>query len=129
MNTQPNFSKGPYQVEPLQSDHGASIAICSTGNDARILATIDCENPGEDTDADNAIRAPEDEDNARLFAASWSLYQVAAWISRCAKKREIGITWYAIKDEKMAELRAALALVNAPPEADSCASTTATVPL
>ena len=69
------FDDGPYRVEPLQWDHGASIAICSTGPDARILATIAPENAEDEPDESTAKRAPNDEANAQLFAASWSLYR------------------------------------------------------
>jgi hypothetical protein len=58
---------GPWNVEPLQWDHGASIAIVSKGE---IICTIAPENEDEDPDMTTAIRGPHDEANAALIAAA-----------------------------------------------------------
>lgn len=68
---------GPWSVEPLQWDHGASIAIVSSGPDAYIVATIAPENEEDEPDMHTAKRGPCDEANARLMAAAPELLCVA----------------------------------------------------
>jgi hypothetical protein len=65
----------PWRVEPLQWDHGASIAICSTGEDAQIIATIAPENEDEEPDADTARRGPCDEANAAFIVRAVNAHQ------------------------------------------------------
>jgi hypothetical protein len=57
----------PWSVEPLQWDHGASIAIVAKG---QIICTIAPENEEDDPDMDTAKRGPHDEANAGLIAAA-----------------------------------------------------------
>jgi len=59
----------PWHTEPLQSDQGASIAICGPG-DYGILAVIGPKNADDEPDIHTAVREPFDEANARLIVAS-----------------------------------------------------------
>jgi len=65
---------GPWHAEPLQWDHGASIAIVARG---QIVATISPENEDEEPDMHSAKRGPHDEANARLIAAAPALLDAA----------------------------------------------------
>jgi len=58
---------GPWRIEPLQWDHGASIAIVAN---SQIIATISPENEDEEPDMYTAKRGPHDEANACLIAAA-----------------------------------------------------------
>jgi len=68
---------GPWRVEPLQWDHGASIAIVANG---QIVATISPENEDEEPDAQTAKRGPQDEANACLIAAAPALFNAASLV-------------------------------------------------
>ena len=63
---------GPWRVEPLQWDHGASIAIVANG---QIIATISPENEDEEPDMHTAKRGPHDEANASLIAAAPEMFE------------------------------------------------------
>jgi hypothetical protein len=65
--TNAEHTPGPWRVEPLQWDHGASIAIVANG---QIIATISPENEDEEPDMHTAMRGPHDEANASLIAAA-----------------------------------------------------------
>jgi hypothetical protein len=65
---------GPWHVEPLQWDHGASIAIVAKG---QIIATISPENEDDEPNMHTAKRGPHDEANARLIAAAPALLGAA----------------------------------------------------
>ena len=65
--TKPAHTPGPWRVEPLEWNHGASIAIVADG---QIVATISPENEDEEPGLHTATRGPHDEANARLIAAS-----------------------------------------------------------
>jgi hypothetical protein len=67
MTTTTSHSPAPWSVEPLQWDHGASIAIVSGGS---VLCVIPPRNEDEEPDYHSAVRAPSDEANARLIAAA-----------------------------------------------------------
>jgi hypothetical protein len=60
---------GPWHVEPLQRDRGASIAICN--QQKGVLAIIHPLNDAED--AASAQRDPCDYANAYLMASAWEL--------------------------------------------------------
>ena len=62
---------GPWHVEPLQWDHGASIAIVANG---QIIATISPENEDEEPDMFTAKRGPHDEANACVIAAAPDMF-------------------------------------------------------
>lgn len=72
--TEAAHTPGPWTVEPLQWDHGASIAIVARGY---IVATIPPENEADDPDIGTAQRGPHDQANARLIAAAPDGYQLA----------------------------------------------------
>jgi hypothetical protein len=61
--TKAAHTPGPWSVEPLQWDHGASIAIVAKGE---IVCTIAPENEEDDVTMETPIRGPHDEANARL---------------------------------------------------------------
>ena len=65
--TNATYTPGPWAVEPLQWDDGASIAIVAAG---QIIATISPENEDESPDMHTAKRGPHDEANALLIAAA-----------------------------------------------------------
>ncbi len=65
---------GPWHLEPLQADHGASFAICGPG-DYGILATIAPINADDEPDIHTAKREPYDEANACLILASPDLLE------------------------------------------------------
>jgi hypothetical protein len=75
--TNRSHTPGPWRVEPLQWDHGASIAIVAKG---QIVATISPENEGEEPDAQTAKRGPQDEANASLIAAAPALFNAASLV-------------------------------------------------
>jgi hypothetical protein len=58
---------GPWSVEPLQWDHGASLAIVARG---QIICTIAAENDEDDVNLATAVRGPHDEANAALIAGA-----------------------------------------------------------
>lgn len=61
----------PWRVEPLQWDHGASIAIVGgTDEESYVVATIAPENEEDEPDAYTAKRGPCDEENAVLMMAA-----------------------------------------------------------
>jgi hypothetical protein len=64
----------PWSVEPLQWDHGASIAIVANG---QIVATIFPKNEDEEPNMHTAKRRPHDEANALLIAAAPELLEAA----------------------------------------------------
>lgn len=59
---------GPLTVEPLQWDHGASLAICHKVRG--VIATIEPINADDDVDIESAKREPWDQSYATLFAAA-----------------------------------------------------------
>jgi len=65
---------GPWYVEPLQWDHGASIAIVANG---QIVATISPENEDEEPNMHTAKRGPHDQGNAHLIANAPALFEAA----------------------------------------------------
>lgn len=65
------YSPGPWHVEPLQWDRGASIAICNRQNG--VLAVIQPLNDAEDSQS--ALRDPCDLPNAHLMAAAPELLE------------------------------------------------------
>lgn len=65
---------GPWHLEPLQSDQGASIAICGP-DDYGVLATIQPLNADDEPDIHTAVREPYDDANARLIAAAPELLE------------------------------------------------------
>ena len=65
--TKVTHTPGPWHVEPLQWDHGASIAIVANG---QIICTIAPENEEDDVTMETAIRGPRDEANACLIAVA-----------------------------------------------------------
>jgi hypothetical protein len=69
-HTQPTTSHSPepWHVEPLQADHGGSIAICN--RQQGILAVIPPLNEDDEPDEAAAQRDPCDEANARLIVAA-----------------------------------------------------------
>jgi len=69
-----NITPGPWSVEPLQWDHGASIAIVANG---QIICTIAPQNEADEPDMYTAKRGPHDEANASLIAAAPELLAVA----------------------------------------------------
>lgn len=73
---------GPWRVEPLQWDHGASIAIVGgTPDDSYIVATIAPENEEDEPTMDTAKRGPCDLQNASLMAAAPELLRaVELWM-------------------------------------------------
>lgn len=72
--TKPTRTPGPWQVEPLQWDHGASIAIVANG---QIICTIAPRNEEDEPNMHTAIRGPHDEANAALIAAAPDLLEAA----------------------------------------------------
>jgi hypothetical protein len=69
---------GPWHVEPLQADRGASIAICN--GERRVLAVIPPLNPGDDPSSGTAQRHPHDRANAALIATAPELLAEAKWL-------------------------------------------------
>jgi hypothetical protein len=61
-------SPEPWHIEPLEADHGASIAICN--RQQGILAVIPPLNEDDAPNADTAQRYPCDEPNARRLTAA-----------------------------------------------------------
>lgn len=72
---------GPWHVEPLQSDHGGSLAICGPAHcpenpdyeELGIIAIIWPMNADDEPNYDTAVRHPSDVANANLLAAAPSL--------------------------------------------------------
>ena|ERR1051325_10933156 len=64
--TRNTHSTGPWHVEPLQWDHGASLAICN--KEHGVLAVIPPLNDAEDETS--AVREDCDRPNAHLMAAA-----------------------------------------------------------
>lgn len=91
MKTKAEHTKGPWHIEPLQWEHGASIAICGP-EDSGILATISPINEDDDPDESTAERAPEDEANARLIAAAPDLLEA---LDNVTAALETMLTFYA----------------------------------
>ncbi len=73
-----NHTPGTWHVQPLQRDHGASIAI--VGGDG-IIAVIPPMNEDEDPDEDTAERSRYDEANARLIARAPRMHDALAAIA------------------------------------------------
>jgi hypothetical protein len=69
-DTQPStaHSPEPWHVEPLQADHGGSIAICN--REQGILAVIPPLNEDDEPDESTTLRHPCDEANARRICAA-----------------------------------------------------------
>lgn len=88
----------PWWVEPLQWDHGASIAIVANG---QIIATISPENEDEEPNMHTAKRGPHDEANARVIAAAPVLLKAAEKVVIRWKKGDLA--------EAVRELNAAIA--------------------
>jgi hypothetical protein len=72
--TKAAHTPGPWRVEPLQWDHGASISIVAQG---KIVATISPENEDEEPNMHTAKRGPHDQANALLIAAAPALFDAA----------------------------------------------------
>ena len=68
-------TSGPWTVEPLQWDHGASLAIIAAAQDVAIICTIAPLNEDDEPNMSNAVRGPHDEANARLIAAAPELLE------------------------------------------------------
>lgn len=79
----PKVSPGPYTVQPLAGDHGASLAIVD--KESNVLAIIPPLNEDEEPDESTAKRGPHDEANAKLFADSWETRRVLKELVRCIR--------------------------------------------
>ena len=77
---------GPWTVEPLQWDHGASIAIVA--DNGAIICTIAPRNEDDEPDMYNAVRGPHDEANARLIATAPKMESFIATIARMTQDGE-----------------------------------------
>jgi hypothetical protein len=77
---------GPWTVEPLQWDHGASIAIVA--DNGAIICTIAPRNEDDEPDMSNAVRGPHDEANARLIATAPKMESFIATIARMTQDGE-----------------------------------------
>ena len=85
MTQTPEHTPGPWTVEPLQWDHGASIAIVA---DRAIICTIAPLNEDDEPDMYNAVRGPHDEANARLIATAPKMESFIATIARMTQDGE-----------------------------------------
>jgi hypothetical protein len=74
--TPPTAPVGPLSVQPLQWDHGASIAICHPSRG--VIATIEPTNTDDDPDMATAKREPWDISYAYLFAAAPQMHAALA---------------------------------------------------
>ena len=93
--TKVTHTPGPWHVEPLQWDHGASIAIVANG---QIICTIAPENEEDDVTMETAIRGPRDEANACLIAVAPEMLDEALkphrpepQVTRNDRKRDPGL--------------------------------------
>jgi hypothetical protein len=77
---------GPWTVEPLQWDHGTSIAIVA--DNGAIICTIAPRNEDDEPDMSNAVRGPHDEANALLIAAAPKMESFTATIARMTQDGE-----------------------------------------
>lgn len=69
---------GPWTVQPCQWDQGASLVICAASH---VLAKIEPINDdGDEVDANNAVREPDDYANAALMAAAPDLLEACKQI-------------------------------------------------
>lgn len=72
MNTASQHTPGPYEVQPLQSSHGAELAIVATSA-GWVVAVIGYDpeiQTVDDPDYDTVVRYPQDVPNANLLAAA-----------------------------------------------------------
>lgn len=71
------YTPGPWELQPLQADHGASLCIASG---AFVIAVIPPTNADDEPDMDTAKRDPHDEANGRLLAAAPEMLEA---LQRC----------------------------------------------
>lgn len=101
------ISPGPYTAEPLQWDHGASIAICcrdDKNSGAYIIAVIEPENAEDEPDFETAKRGPCDVANSMLLAASYSMYVALLEIANANETEDI--------DRRLASIRVAKTIIS-----------------
>ncbi|MGQ2942951.1 MAG: hypothetical protein ACT6Q7_03000 [Blastomonas fulva] len=118
MNTAAQHTPGPYEVQPLQSSHGADIAIVAPAN-GFVVAIIPHDpdiQTADDVDCDTVVRHPQDMANAQLLAAAPELLaaleravaEIEAWRRglnvRNMNKCKVGATF-----ADMPSIRAAIA--------------------
>ncbi len=112
MNTQ--HTPGPWNVEPLQWDHGASIAIVSKGD---IVAVIPPTNEEDEPDESTARHGLHDAANARLIAvapeqnsalmlAETALEQASTALERCGDEDTRGLVRSALIETRAAIAKA-----------------------
>lgn len=102
MKPDPNYTESPWKVQPLQADHGATIAIVDTKNSyVRAVIPMDEDIQTEDyPNYDTVKRHPDDLPDAYKIAAVPSLLELA---------HRIKSGYYQASESAQAFARAALA--------------------